>query len=103
MNLRALLQNRNFLIAAGVIVVVAVIGLIVMLARPNGLSSGGDPDDKKTIDGKVELVTSENLGKIIEIEALLARYKIQTKRDTSGGSKVTLLLKDKSTIKQRVK
>jgi len=101
MNLRALLQNKNFLIAAGVIVVVAVIGLVVMFSRPNGLSSGGDPDDKKTIDGKVELVTSENLGKIIEIEALLARYKIQTKRDTSGGSKVTLLLKDKSTIKQR--
>ena len=102
MNFRELLQNKNVLIAIGVIIIVViVVGISIAFARSGGDSSSKvDPDDKKKIDGKVELVTSENLGKIIEIEALLARHRIQTQRESTG-SKVTLALKDKSTLKQR--
>ena len=101
MDFQKLLQNKNLLI--GVIAIVAIVIVIIIalsIARPQGAGSNVDPDDNKKIEGTVELVTSDNLGKIIEIEALLARHKIQTQRLTSG-SKVTLSLKDKSTLKQR--
>ena len=69
MNFRELLQNKNVLIGIGVVlIVVIVVGISIAFARSGGDSSSKvDPDDKKKIDGKVELVTSENLGKIIEI------------------------------------
>ncbi len=101
MDFQKLLQNKKLLIGvAAAIAVVIVIMFALAIFRPQGADSNVDPDDNKKIEGTVELVTSDNLGKIIEIEALLARHKIQTQRLTNG-SKVTLSLKDKSTLKQR--
>ena len=69
MNLRELLQNRNILIAIGVIlVVVLVVGISIAFSN-NNLSSK-DPDETTKIDGKVDLVTSENLGKISDLPKL---------------------------------
>ena len=103
MDFQKLLANKGILfggIAAIAVIVVVVVALSVM--RPQGTSSGAvvDPEDNKKIEGTVELVTSDNLGKILEIEALLARHKIQTQR-TASGSKITLILKEKTTLKQR--
>ncbi len=101
MDFQKLLQNKNLLIGIGAaIAVVVVIIIAISIANPQNAGTNVDPDDSKRIEGTVELVTSDNLGKIIEIEALLARHKIQTQRLTSG-SKVTLSLKEKSTLKQR--
>ena len=100
MNFQALLQNKKMLmmIAGGIAVAIAIIVLIFAVAKPK--DGGVDPEDNQKIEGVVELVTSDNLGKIIEIEALLAKHKIQTHR-ASSGSKVTLTLNPKSTVKQR--
>ena len=101
MDFQKLLQNKNLLIGLGAaIAIVIVIVIALSVGRPQNVASNIDPEDNKKIEGVVELVTSDNLGKIIEIEALLARHKIQTQR-TSSGSKVTLVLKEKSTLKQR--
>ncbi len=103
MDFQKLLQNKTVLIsaAAGLLVVVV---LAVMVSVLSGGGSGSDKAvDKEAetpIKGTVELVTTDNIGKIIELEALLARHKIQTTRIASG-SKITLTLKEKSTLKQR--
>lgn len=101
MDFQKLLQNKNLLIGLGAAIAIVIVVVIALsVARPQNVASNIDPEDNKKIEGVVELVTSDNLGKIIEIEALLARHKIQTQR-TSSGSKVTLVLKEKSTLKQR--
>ena len=102
MDFQKLLQNKNLWI--GIVSVVAIVVVIIValtFLHPGNGNPNVDPNDNKKIEGKVELVTSDNLGKIIEIEALLAKHGIQTERDSSGGSKVTLKLKEKSTLKQR--
>lgn len=103
MDFQKLLGNKALLggIIGGILLIIVVI-VVIGLARPQGTSDGKvlDPDENKKIEGTVELVTSDNMGKIIEIEALLAQHKIQTQRMASG-SKITLTLKPKSTLKQR--
>ncbi|MCQ2957663.1 MAG: hypothetical protein MJ180_02045 [Candidatus Gastranaerophilales bacterium] len=103
MDFQKLLQNKTLLFSIiGGVVLLIIIFIIIGFSRPQVGSNEKtiDPDEDKKIEGVVELVTSDNLGKILEIEALLAKHKIQTKR-LSSGSKVTLTLKDKSTLKQR--
>ena len=103
MDFQRLLQNKVLLISlAGGIILIAVIILIISLAKPQVASDAKKPDprDNEKIKGPVELVTSENAGKIIELEALLAKHGIQTQR-MSSGSKITLQLKNKTTLKQR--
>ena len=103
MDFQKLLGNKALLggIIGGIILIIVVF-VVLGLTRPQGASDGKvlDPDENKKIEGTVELVTSDNMGKIIEIEALLAQHKIQTQRMASG-SKITLTLKPKSTLKQR--
>jgi len=103
MDFQKLLQNKTLLISiGGGLVLIAIIFIIIGFARPQAATDGKtvDPDENKKIEGTVELVTSDNMGKILEIEALLAQHKIQTQR-MSSGSKITLTLKEKSTLKQR--
>ncbi len=105
MDFQKLLGNKTLLISivAGILVI-AVLGLTIALVSGGGGNKGeGKTVDKEAetkIKGTVELVTTDNIGKIIELEALLARHKIQTTRMASG-SKITLALKEKSTLKQR--
>ncbi len=103
MDFQKLLENKALLFGIiGGVVLVIIIFVIIAFSRPQVASDGKipDPDENKKIEGTVELVTSDNIGKILEIEALLAKNKIQTQR-LSSGSKVTLILKEKSTLKQR--
>ena len=90
MDFQKLLQNKKLVIGvAAAIAVVIVIMFALAIFRPQSANSNVDPDDNKKIEGTVELVTSDNLGKIIEIEALLARHKIQTQRLTNGSKVYT--------------
>ncbi|MDD3594052.1 MAG: flagellar M-ring protein FliF C-terminal domain-containing protein [Candidatus Gastranaerophilales bacterium] len=104
MDFQKLLQNKNLMIA-----LVVTVAVILVAGFFFSLTSGGKGSDKVNIDPKdneklgkpTELLTSDNTGKILEIEALLAKHRIETERDSSGGSKVKLFLKKDCTRKQR--
>ena len=91
MDFRALLQNRNVLI--GVIAAVVLV-IVLAIAIPIVASNGGEGSKvakEKVINVPLDLLTTPNLGKAIEIQALLAREGIQAERHDEG-SKSTIFL-----------
>ena len=94
MDFKQLLENKNVLIGAAVIGVILV-ALIVTVAIVSGSnkSAGGKVVQEKVIKDPLDLLTTDNLGKAIEIQALLAREGINVNRKLDG-TKSTLFLKD---------
>ena len=95
------------LIVVTVVFSVSLIGLGVKVNSNKEVVSGADPSvieafnksDTEVIDQDVELFTTESIGKALEVQALLARSGIKS-RKSSTGSKITLKLdakKDKIT------
>ena len=95
MDFNALLKNRMFLLIAAAVIVVAIIAAVL-------LSSGGNKEEAgdKKIGVKVKILTTDNLGKALEIQSLLAREGIDAEREESG-SKSTLTLDKDTTMSQR--
>lgn len=90
--LQELLKNKNVLYAAiGVAVLVLVI-IIVVVAMAVSKPKDQSQTYEKTIDEPFILFTTDNAGKAIEVQALLAREGIVADR-SSEGSKTTLSLK----------
>lgn len=97
MNFQELLKNKPLLYA-----IIGVIALIVALFITIGVvaaSKGGDSKStvdtakEKVIKGDVDLLTTDNLGKAIEIQALLAKQGIDAERRVDG-TKSTIYLHD---------
>ncbi len=97
--LRELLKNKTVLYAVigiTVVIVLLIIGSIIFVStKPKDNSETYE----KVIKEPYILFQTDNPGKAIEVQALLARHKIDAKR-TSEGSKTTLLL-DKYTQSQK--
>ena len=91
MDFKALLQNRNVLIgviAAAVLVIVLAIVIPIIVSN----SGGGTKSVKEAvIKTPLDLLTTNNLGKAIEIQALLAREGIQAERRDEGSKSVIFL------------
>ena len=96
MNFQELLKNKGMLIGiiAAVVILVIVLILVVVLVAGGG-NSGGEGGEKikkeATIKEPLDLLATENLGKAIEIQALLAREGINAQRRMDG-SKSTIYL-----------
>src|SRR5574344_2127628 len=94
MDFKKLLENKPMLYGIiGAIVVVLTISIaigIVVTTNPSGQS---DTAHEKVIKEELDLLTTDNLGKAIEIQALLAREGIDAERKLDG-TKSTLYLKD---------
>lgn len=88
MDFKALLQNRNVLIG-----IIAAVVLVVILAVAVPMMSGGHGGAVKepVINKPLDLLTTTNAGKAIEIQALLAREGIDAERREEG-SKTTVFL-----------
>lgn len=96
--IQELLKNKTVLysaISATILIVVFLIVGIVMMSKPKDKSQTYE----KVIDTPFELFTTDNPGKAIEVQALLARENIVAKRKAEG-SKTTLSL-EKYTPSQR--
>lgn len=97
MDLKSLLQNKMVLIIAGVAIVI-VIALILMVGIM-GSSKNSSPEvkeaSKATLSKDVPLLTTDNLGKALEIQSLLAKHGIVVAR-SENGSKSTLVLEAKN-------
>ena len=93
MDFKALLNNKNFLIGA-LAVGVIIFALLITVAIVSSTSAnrgGGQVVKEKVIKGPLDLLTTDNLGKAIEIQALLAREGITVERKLDG-TKSTLFL-----------
>ena len=91
MDFKKLLENKVILysIIGGVVVVFA---LILTLALVSSTKSKDAPKEK-VIKESLDLFTTENVGKVLEVQALLAREGI-TVYKKADGSKSTLYIKD---------
>lgn len=92
MNIKELLQNKKVLYSAIGAVVVIIFLIILTIA----ISFGGKSQQKAQVIEKVQkeqfnIITTDNQGKAIEIQTLLARNGIAAKRSAEG-SKVTVFL-----------
>ena len=94
MDFKQLLQNKNFIIGA-VAVAVILLALIVTAAIVSSTHRGPGAKvvSEKVIKEPLDLLTTDNLGKAIEIQALLARECITANRKLDG-TKSTIFLKD---------
>ncbi len=105
MDFQKLLQDKRILF--GAIAVVAIIVFSICIFAFTHANSKEDAQskiykaDNEKLKKDVPLLTTDNLGKIIEVEALLYRHHIKTTRVDGGGSKVQLVLDKDNQVKQR--
>lgn len=82
MNFQELLQNKKMLaIIGGVVVIVFALILTIGIVAAN---KNGGAVAEKPIKERLVLLTTDNLGKAIEIQSLLARQNIEVKRRVDG-------------------
>ena len=98
MDLKSLLGNKMLLAAlAGVIVIVLAISITcAIVGSSNSKSKGNEIDaSSEPLKEDVDLLTTDNLGKALEIQAMLAKHGIVVSRAVDG-TKSLLRLKAKS-------
>ncbi len=92
MNIKELLQNKVILysVIGGVFVLIFLVILTVAISSGNKGATKGQVIEKVQKE-QFDIVTTDNAGKAIEIQTLLARNGIAAKR-SQAGSKVTVFL-----------
>lgn len=95
MNFQELLKNKPLLytIIGIIVVVLAVFISMGFVAATKGSSESVNTAKEKVIKEPVDLLTTDNVGKAIEIQALLAREDIEADRRVDG-TKSTIFLKE---------
>ena len=101
MDFQKLLENKPLLygIIAGVIVVVIALFITIGMIASSNNSNEPKAVKEKVIDKPLDLLTTDNLGKAIEIQALLAREGITVERRAEGQK--SFLYLSKYTMTQR--
>lgn len=92
MNIKELLQNKTVLysVIGGVVLILLIIIISAVAFSANKSGSAGKVVEKVQKE-PFDLITTDNQGKAIEIQTLLARNQISAKRRTDG-SKTTVFL-----------
>src|SRR5574344_1466324 len=94
MDFKKLLENKPMLYGIiGAIVVLLTISIAIGIVVTTNPSGQADTAHEKVIKEELDLLTTDNLGKAIEIQALLAREGIDAERKLDG-TKSTLFLKN---------
>ena len=96
MDFQKLLQNKPLLygIIGGLVIFIALVMTIGIVVNKNKTSNGAARVvSEKVIKERLDLLTTNNLGKAIEIQALLAREGIVASRELSGQNS-TIFLKE---------
>ena len=96
MDFQKILQNKPLLygIIGGIVVILALFITVGVVASQNG-SSTPKVVKEKVFEKPLDLLTTDNLGKAIEIQALLAREGITADRKMDGQKSVLYLQKYK--------
>src|SRR5574344_576333 len=100
MDFQKILENKPLLYAIiGVIVVVLAAFITIGVVATTNSSGTPKTVKEKVFDKPLDLLTTDNLGKAIEIQALLAREGITVQRRADGQKSVLYL--EKYTMSQR--
>lgn len=102
MDFQKIIENKPLLygIIGGIIVILALFITVGMIAS-SGNSNTPKVAKEKVIDKPLDLLTTDNLGKAIEIQALLAREGIVADRRMDGQKSVLYLTKYTMTQRDR--
>lgn len=116
-DLKQLLENKPLLytIIGAVAIVLVMFFIMIAVVVSSGSKKDVDPNatmskteinnfnksDKELIKEDMSLFTTENIGKALEVQALLARNGIETKKTTNGSKFELLLNGKKTTVAQR--
>lgn len=86
MDFSKILENKPLLygIIGGVVLIIAVVVLAVAIASNNGGSKAENVVGGEPLKANVDLLTTDNLGKALEIQALLAKQGITAERSLDG-------------------
>src|SRR5574344_267177 len=101
-NFKQILENKPLMY--GLIALVAIIlagGLIFGVVMVSNHSGGSDTAHEQVIKEPLDLLTTDNLGKAIEIQALLAREGIDAERKLDGTKSTIYLPKYTQTERDR--
>lgn len=104
MNFQEILKNKPLLYTiVGVIVAVVLAAFISMgfVAASKGGTTSTEAVSEKVLKEDVDLLTTDNLGKALEIQSLLAREGIEAKRKPDGTKSTIYLEKNSYTQSQR--
>lgn len=94
MDFQKLLENKPLLYGIiGAIVLVLALSITIGIVSSSKKPGGKDVVNEKIIKEELDLLTTDNLGKAIEIQALLARDGINAQRKLDG-TKSTIYLKE---------
>lgn len=95
MDFSRLLENKPLLygVIAAIVVVLAISITVGIVSGSKNSSNGKATENEKIIKEPLDLLTTDNLGKAIEIQALLAREGIEANRKLDG-TKSTIYLKE---------
>lgn len=95
MDYKKILENRPLLygIIAGIIVILALMITVGVASSSKSAGKVQSTVNERVIKQPLDLLTTDNLGKAIEIQALLAREGIQADRRLDG-TKSTIFLKE---------
>ena len=97
MNFQELLNDRKklIMIVGGLVVVIALILTLVIVGASGGNKGGAKIVGAEPLKADVELLSTDNLGKALEIQSLLARHGIVAERKLDG-TKSKLILNQKN-------
>ena len=97
MDLKALTQNKMFLAAiAGVVVIILAIAITCSIVAAGSKNDGTAIEvSNEPLKEDIDLLTTDNLGKALEIQAMLAKHGIVVAR-AADGTKSVLRLKAKN-------
>lgn len=94
MDFKEILENKPLLYGIiGVIVLVLALFVTIGIVSSSKSPAGSKVVNEKVIKEELDLLTTDNLGKAIEIQALLSKYGINVQRKVDG-TKSTLFLKE---------
>ena len=93
MNIKELMQNKTvfYSVIGGTGAVLIIVILLISFAVSGKSSTGTGQVADKIQKESFDIVTTDNQGKAIEIQTLLARHQIIAKRRVDG-SKITVFL-----------
>ncbi len=101
MDFQNLTENKPLLygIIGGILVVIIALFITIGVVASSGKDSAPKAVKEKVIDKPLDLLTTDNLGKALEIQALLAREGITVERRADGQKSILYL--PKYTMSQR--
>lgn len=102
MNFQELLKNKKIVIGLAIgLAVVILLGIVAVSSNKKDAATLSREKLEKPLKEDIKLLTTDNIGKAIEIQALLAREGIVAAREADGSKSSIVLKKGESNMGER--